>query len=223
MFISQTTNVSVVAFDLDGVLMDTLYGVHQATIELMEEAGVLNPPDFKTFCEEFDMPHEPFHASYGLECTPVLERRFLELLEGYKNLAEPYPGMVQVVKQLQVTGIGLAVISAANHRRVHELLDRFNLRQFFGPVYTDDPCKVRNLITCCRDLGCPPSEFCYIGDRPSDMRDATQAGVIPIGFAADYDFMRPLLKKAGARVVVDDPDEILEQILVPALTIVSVV
>lgn len=208
----RRTNGRGVIFDLDGVVIDSIWSIWRATRDLLDENGVefFCLPSFDEFLGAFSMPNDEFYQSYGLMIPSAkLDRRFLEIIPNYESLIEPYPGMPEVLTAFRQSGFPLAIASAGNPERVMGKLKRFSLTGLFDAVYAGAPNKTVLLKTVCRDLGLVPARTCFVGDIKSDMRDGYAAGLIPIGFAAGYDFMTPILQAAGARQCVHEPEELL--------------
>ncbi|MBI2100741.1 MAG: HAD hydrolase-like protein [Candidatus Vogelbacteria bacterium] len=206
-------NGAAVLFDLDGVVIDSIWSIWMATRDLLEEAGVpfARLPDFRSFLSSFSMPGHHYYRNYGVMASfEELARRFLQIIPLYEAIVEPYSGMPQTIETLRSRGVRTAIVSAGNPERVEQKLARFGLRGLFDAVYADPAGKTASIKDCCAQFNCAPQRTFFVGDLQSDMRDGRAAGVISLGFVADYPFMVPVLTRAGAAVCFREPAELLK-------------
>ncbi|MHC0429585.1 HAD family hydrolase [Streptomyces sp. O3] len=132
--------------------------------------------------------------------------------------ALPTPYADRLIQTWRATGVGLAVASNNSPRVVDRYLrSRGLLDCFTGGVHgrtshprllkPDPDCLHRALAT----LGTPPSEALMIGDTPTDLLAAREAGVAFLGYGRD-DFREKRLRAAGARHVVGSLDLVLDMV-----------
>ncbi len=125
-----------------------------------------------------------------------------------------YPGIADLLDQLTLRGIKMAVLSNKpddfTRRCVAEFLPRWTFSIVLGASKAfppkPDPVGARH-IACTLDM--PPDQFCYLGDTPTDMRTAVGAGMFPVGVLWGFRKAEEL-KAAGARQLISEPRELLE-------------
>jgi phosphoglycolate phosphatase len=152
----------------------------------------------ETLCEEV---FAYYHAAYA---------------RTYRNTRECYKGIPETIAALKRCGYRLAVLSNKQDEYTKGLIEQLLPRDTFEVVMgqTELPTKpspvVPSLIA--GQLGLAPSECAMIGDSDVDIQTAKNAGMAAIGCSWGYRG-RAALEQAGADVVVDEAQELL-QILV---------
>ena len=125
----------------------------------------------------------------------------------------PYKGILELLEQLKVRGIKLAVLSNKPHGQTVDVV-----KQIFGENVFDyvqgqcenlarkpDPSGVWKLL---EEMGISREECLYVGDSEVDVKTAEAAGVQEI--AVTWGFRdRVSLEKAGAMTLIDSPRELL--------------
>ncbi|MBI2097938.1 MAG: HAD family hydrolase [Candidatus Vogelbacteria bacterium] len=190
-----------VFFDLDGVVLDSIGAIWRTTREVLFAVGVPEArlPDVECFLTTFAMPCASFYRAYGVTSSPAeLDDLFFRIIPCYEEVVEPYWGIRPTVERLRTFGFRTAIVSSGRPERIEAKLSKFDLRGLFDAVYAGAAIKTESLRAASADFGLPPERACFVGDLSSDMRDARAAGILPIGFAADYPFMPPVLVTAGA-------------------------
>ena len=208
-------------FDLDGTLVDSLVDIAEAMNECLELLG-LEP-----------RPLGDYRYMVG-EGVPVLCRRALgnthpQLIERLTELAraryrirplrytQPYPGVPELVQRLNSRGVKLAVLS----NKPHELSNRV-VRAFWpnGPFariqgYVEEELRKPDphyVLRICDSLGVHPTQTWLVGDTPTDIETAQRAGAIGVGITWGFR-TRADLEAAGARYIVDRPEEISDKVI----------
>ena len=216
--------LSAVIFDLDGTLLDTLDAIAAAANHVLEQRGrpARQAPSY--------LPHVGYGLNHLLEKTlettnpaelaPAREM-FTEFYAANEGpLTRVYPGIAHTLEPLQEAGIRLGVLSnkpqAATARNVAACLPhiRFDLvrGQREGAAVKPDP---EPALEMARHWGLAPSAVMLVGDSEVDMQTARRAGMVPIGVS--WGFRSPaLLREEGAQQVIDDPEQLLELLELPA-------
>lgn len=208
-----------VLFDLDGTLVDTreliLASFRYALRRVLGR----------------DLPDDVLLAGQG---TPLIEqmRRFdpgraEELTRIYTEfnlrehdaLAREFPGVRELLSDLQEDGVRLAVVTSKRREGALLGLRRFGIAPYLAAaVFMEDTCEhkpspepVREAL---RRLGCPPAHAVMVGDSPYDMQSARAAGVEALGVAwGSHPPAR--LREAGAGAVVRDVSELRSYLWAP--------
>ena len=213
-------------FDMDGTILNTID-------DLADSANVI--------CERYGFPeHTVEEIKYMVgNGIPKLVKRFLPADVGedlYKQiLAEyieyyeahcaiktaPYKGVVECIKKLRAAGVKVAVNTNKVQSAAEDLCkmyfpDAFDCISGSRPGIPPKP-DPTGLYEILKDLSlsteeaCHPGVACFIGDSDVDLKTGIDSGLDFIG--VDWGFRgRTFLLEHGARVVVDDTEE-LEKLL----------
>lgn len=168
-------------FDLDGTLGDTLpicvEGFKLALEPLMGR----------------ELANEEIYSYFGASDEGVVRGlvpdRFDEGIAAYlKNYSElhdrkcprPFEGVREILEYLRDQGIFLAMVTGKGINSARISLDKFGLAEFFPDIAAGSPGGPRKgpCITAIRERhGFGPDEVVYVGDVPSDIKAAREAGV----------------------------------------------
>jgi phosphoglycolate phosphatase len=204
-------------FDLDGTLVDSLRDVAESLNVCLELLGLPTRPidDYRYLVGE-GIPRLCRRA-IG-DTYPHLVPRLAELARAvYRTrvlrYTRPYPGVPQLVHRARTRGIKLGVLSNKPHELTLRVVNAFWPKGRFATAYgyirdeyrKPSPYYLRRI---CAALAVRPADTWVIGDTPTDMATARAAGAVGIGVAWGF---RPRadLEAAGARLVVDRPEELL--------------
>lgn len=125
---------------------------------------------------------------------------FRNEVHGLKTL----PGVRELLEDLKRAGVPIALASCGGNARVHELLFRLRLRDYFAVVVTGDEVtlgKPDPEIFCkaARQMHAHPAESIVFEDSVSGIQGAKAAGMQCVGIADRR--MAPSLMQAGAAYV----------------------
>jgi HAD superfamily hydrolase (TIGR01509 family) len=160
-----------VIFDLDGTLVESGLDFAQMRREMCLPA---NAPLLEAIAE---LPAERAAA-----CRQILDRHE----EAGARRAALFPGVRQVLVELDACGIRRALLTRSSRRLVEPLLTRLRLR--FDPVMTrdDDPIKPDPAVVrhICRQWNLPPHRVALVGDFHFDITCGRLAGARTVLFTA---------------------------------------
>lgn len=214
---SSFTNRRTLVFDLDGTLLNTLLDLANSTNHALQESGMPQ----RTLDEVRRFVGNGVHrlmerAIPEGEANPRFEVCYACFRKYYAkhclDLTQPYPGIEEMLSALHQNGYRLAIVSNKFDLAVKELN-----RHFFPnyiPVAIGERDGVRRkpapdtVLTALSELGSKVSDAIYVGDSEVDLETAVNAKVPCISVAwgfKGFDF----LMQHGARVIVDEPSEIL--------------
>jgi HAD superfamily hydrolase (TIGR01509 family) len=179
-------NYRCVAFDLDGVLVDTEPVFEQAVSELLRDRGLVLTPELA-------------HRMLG---TPTMEA--FEYLRGHFALPEPVaqlanesiqrlfalfdrepppllPGVTELLERLERRGVPVAIATSSHREHVDKVLCPHDLLRCFSFVMTcedvvrgkPDPEIYRKTAS---RFGHPPADMVVLEDSPNGLRSAKGAG-----------------------------------------------
>jgi phosphoglycolate phosphatase len=186
-----------VLFDLDGTLVDTADDFIPVVQQLRADAG--RPA----------MDAERIRATVSNGARALVElaldideghpqfedwrQRLLTLYAGILGRhARPYPGMRELLADLEARGLCWGIATNKPRELTHSLLAQLDLQA--GSVVCPEDVKQRkphpeSLELACRELACAPGEAVYVGDHARDIEAGRGAGLYTI--AAAYGYIEP--------------------------------
>ncbi len=213
---------SLVIFDLDGTLLNTIADLGTATNHALEANGFTTHP----------ISAYPMMVGNGvrklIERALPTENRNEETVtslltdfrafydEHLDDLTKPYPGIEDLLASLTKRGVRIAIASNKYEEAVKRLAARFFpdvpfaavCGQVEGIPTKPDPSIVFRILT---ESPTPKSEVLYVGDSAVDIETARRACVTSVGVTWGF---RPLreLTSAYAEHIATTPDDILDLI-----------
>ncbi|MEE0979066.1 MAG: HAD family hydrolase [Muribaculaceae bacterium] len=210
----------LVIFDLDGTLLNTISDLGQAANHALTRAGY----------PTHTLSSYPFFVGNGVkkllervlpddarteENIERLREYFTEYYDQHKtDHTEPYPGIPELLRNLQDKGVKLAVASNKYDSAVKSLISNYFPYISWAAVegqkpdvpVKPDPSIVFHILS---EIPTPKAEVLYVGDSGVDMETARRACVTSCGVTWGF---RPEseLKKNYAEIIVSNPAEILE-------------
>ena len=209
-----------ILFDLDGTLLDTLADIANATNAALTRLGFpTHPRDaYRYFLGDgMDrlvrraLPEENHDAETLKKCHDAI---IAEYETRWNENTRPYPGMTELLEELDRRGITKAVLSnkpdAFTKKTVEKLLPdcKFEIVRGATP-YTPIKPDPAGAIRIADELGIPPRRFIYIGDTNTDMQTASAAGMFAAGALWGFRTAEEL-SSSGARVLLETPLEVLK-------------
>lgn len=207
-----------VIFDLDGTLLNTIIDLNNSVNDTYKYFG------YDKRNSETQTMSMVGHGMKNLieQCFPKENETFRSealkvFLDNYDKqyalCTKPYQGMVELVNELIEKGIKVGVNSNKNNNYTQHLIE-LNFpginKDFVTGVKPGDKTKPdpTNVNVVIEKMGISPEEVLYVGDSPTDVQTAINAGVKPIGVSWGY---RPKEKimVAGANVVLEKPEDLL--------------
>ncbi len=208
----------VALFDLDGTLSDSAPGIVASLehafvgLELPVPGNLLRSigPPLPVMLEQLGVPvelHDSFIDAYRSRYATI------GLFEN-----ELYEGIADVVSALSANGVALAVATSKPEPYAVRILEYFGLSRLFdviaGATLDGTRGAKADVIAHCLAQRSPVASdrIIMIGDRHHDIRGAAHHGIRAIGVTWGYGD-QPELVAAGARWVVDRPDELVDLIV----------
>ena len=209
--------ISAFIFDMDGTILDTMPDLAIAANEALEQMGF----PARTQAELLELMG--FGGRYLIEqavppsATPEQIRKTFELWRSLYITSDyahttPFPGIIDILKELRSRGAKTAVLSNKFHEGV-QILAKRHFPCLFDVVRGDAPPTPRkpdpaSLLQVLAALDVNPGEAAYIGDTPVDIATARNAKVMAIGVSWGYDKVAPL-PQGDLDAYVHDPVELL--------------
>lgn len=175
-----------VIFDLDGTLGDTLPVCFAAFRRALRKFSDCHHTD-----EEIAALFGPSEEGMIQRLVPdqwqaCLETYLAEYEKESTRNARLFPGIETALRLLSERGILLAIVTGKGAHSAAISLRHLNLAKHFDVVETGSPeggVKPGSIRKILGKWGTPPDEVAYVGDAPSDIEAAREAGVIPLAAA----------------------------------------
>jgi HAD superfamily hydrolase (TIGR01509 family) len=215
---------SVVLFDLDGTLVDTLDSFVFSAKTALLEFGVKPPPDteLKEYVKKpFDTVIGDFVKNISAEKQRGLIEKYIQVYnsEGFL-LAKPMSSAEEVVKKLFLAGTQVGIVTSRMllQASIIPTLKHLGLSKYVGTIITSaevirpKPAPFQHLLALKR-LGASPKQALSIGDSPEDVLGAKSAGIKAVAYTGGFYDKKELLNyKPDA--VIDRLEQVLELIKV---------
>lgn len=208
-----------IIFDLDGTLLNTITDLNNSVNDTYK---------FFNYDKRNSEEETMSYVGHGIrnlikKCFVDKDDTFIdEALEvflnyynyQYCNFTRPYEGVVETVNTLLNKGIKVGVNSNKNNNYTKHLIQiNFpGINQDYvtgvkpGDKTKPDPTNVNSII---EKMNLNKEDILYVGDSPTDVQTAINANLKPIGVSWGFRDKANILK-AGALIVVDKPQELLE-------------
>lgn len=200
-----------ILFDLDGTLTDSGEGIMNCAALALERLGIPLPP--RNALRVFVGP--PLHDTFLKFGVP--EGRVDEAIEIYRSRYvpigkfenTPYPGIRELLEKLRSQGHKLYVATSKPEALSIEILEHFDLAQFFDRICGASVDRSRSskdaVIRYLLDSVDTPEDMVMVGDTVFDVLGAAAHGIKAVGVAWGYGDIREM-QQAGAAAIAEDVD-----------------
>ena len=212
-----------IIFDLDGTLLNTLDDIGSCANRVLKKRGFPGheTSEYRYFIGDGaamliqralpEKNRDPDTVAAGVKEFKALYQKNCDLRTVL------YPGIPELLDELAVRKTKKAVLSNKPHeltvRSVKNLLSKWRFDFVFGQrdhaPRKPDPAGALEIAA---HLDILPSDFLYLGDSSVDMKTAVSAGMFPVGALWGYREEEEL-RENGARMLINNPHEILELIV----------
>ncbi|MGB7409422.1 MAG: HAD hydrolase-like protein [Pontixanthobacter sp.] len=222
-----TIPFSAIGFDLDGTLLDTFRDLGEAVNHALRSGGfeavslesskgmigggaklMLSRAVGAQTADRGGLPEAEFHALYKTMLAFYAENNAVH--------SRPYPGVVEVLDDLAMQGVRMAVVTNKFEAFARDILTKLNLVDRFVTIIGGDtmgkgnakpkPDPVIEARKRCAEAGATGS-FGFVGDSTYDVAAAKAAGVPVI--AAAYGYCDKPPEKLGADAIIATFDELI--------------
>jgi phosphoglycolate phosphatase len=201
-------------FDLDGTLTDSGPGIMNCALLALDHFGIpvssrealrvfVGPPIRDTF-RKFGVPEAEIETA-----VEVFRGRYTTVGK-FENT--PYPGIRELLESLKADGHRLYVATSKPEVTAKEILDKFELSQYFEKICgaamdgsRDDKAQVIAYLLG----GRAPEDVLMVGDTAYDVLGAKAHGIPTVGVAWGYGDTAQMLE-VGAVKIVEKPDGLLQ-------------
>lgn len=207
--------MKTIFFDLDGTLTDPREGIVKCVQHALREMGETVPADEDLLWFIGPPLQESFPRQLGgpersEEAIRIYRERF-STVGMFEN--EVYDGIPKVLETLKNSGFRLFVATSKAHVFASQILDHFNLSQWFDGVFGAElngtrANKTDLLAFALKQTGTDPMQALMIGDREHDIIGAQNNGLSTVGVLYGYGSRREL-EAVQAGNLAKQPDDIL--------------
>lgn len=207
-----------ILFDLDGTLTESGEGIIKSVQYALEKLGMPEPDGEKLIGFIGPPLTEQFMKYTGIDETTarraVTYYRERYSVEGiYEN--RPYPGIPELLEELKKKKYLLAVASSKPERYVTQILDHFNMTEYFDEIVGSEMGGTRTrksevIEETLRRLHMDKrrDEVLMVGDKEHDVYGAREAGIQCVGVAYGYG-TREELEQSRPLTIVDTVEDLL--------------
>ena len=203
-------------FDVDGTILDANQSIRQTMNHVLAEQG--QPVFGKAELEGLiGHPLRDILRTKAKDLAPdALERMALRYREVYNEsgwvLAQPFPGITDLMSQLRREGVALGVVTSKGEEEAEKVFFDLGLGDAVETIVGDDDARPLKpdpapVLEACRRLGVPVARACMVGDTRFDIEAARRAGAFAIGVLWGNGPRESLLE-AGAQALVRDVNEL---------------
>ena len=212
----------LVIFDLDGTLLNTIGDLAEAADHMLALRD-LPRHDYAAYCSfvgngimrlvERALPEELRTAEYVAAARQDFLAYYIDHID---EKTTPYPGIVELLEQLQAAGIRLAVASnkfqSGSEKLIRSFFPEIRFEVVFGQrpevALKPDPAVVEEILAL---TGVAREEVLYVGDSGVDMQTAHAARVRSVGVSWGFR-SRAELEQNDPDYIVDRAEEILRYV-----------
>ncbi|MBA5762733.1 phosphoglycolate phosphatase [Vibrio sp. 404] len=225
------TELKLIAFDLDGTLLDSVPDLAVAADQAVKALG------FSGVTEEQVRDYVGNGADILIgralsqsltinpEFSPELLAKGRELFDDYyeqsgHKLTHLYPAVKETLAELQQAGFTLALVTNKPSKFVPEILAQHDIAKYFADVLGGDAFPERKpnpvaLNWLLEKHGCTADEMLMVGDSKNDILAAKNAGCRSFGLTYGYNHGEPI-SASNPDFVADNIAQLLEVIAVSA-------
>jgi HAD superfamily hydrolase (TIGR01549 family) len=218
---SYPSAVQALIFDLDGTLIDTVYGHVFAWQRALSEVGL--PVDGWRIHRRIGMSGGLFTRALAREIgreltdaeTEAVQRRHGEIFREILPERRPLPGAVELLRALRESGIIHGIATSGRHPEIDRSLEALGVPKDMVVVDRGDVLRAKpepDLFLACQErLGVAIRDCYVIGDAFWDLLAARRAGMLNVGLLSGG-YGEDELRAAGAFRVYRDAAELLDSL-----------
>jgi len=209
--------VRALIFDLDGTLVDTVYGHVLTWQRALEEAGL--PIEGWKIHRRIGMSGGLFARAVAREVgrpidadqAEAIQRRHGELFRELLPVRRSLPGAVELLAELREANVAHGIATSGRRPEIDASLEALGVGPETVVIERGDVVRAKPepdlFITCAERLGVPAPESYVVGDAVWDLLAARRAGMLSVGLLSGG-YGEDELTRAGAFRVYRDPDEL---------------
>jgi phosphoglycolate phosphatase len=195
----------VILFDFDGVIVNSCRLSWEINKEWMSDITYGEIQDWaegNVYDKKLRDESNDDHVFYYFE---QYSKRVIQLV--------PVEGMDRVIKDLDLQGYKLIIVSSADENSIKDFLKKYDLKKYFTEILGKNfnPSKVEKIKIVCEKYKIKPEETLLVTDSVGDIKEAHEAKTKAIGVIWGL-HERERLEKNGSDFIAESPNDILEGI-----------
>lgn len=205
-------NIKVLLFDIDGTVLDTTEFIIQATEYALASLGY-NVPERSVIHSVVGVPFPDYYIQLAGEDKNIekLIEKHREFQYANFNLAKPFPGAIETLKNLKDKGYKLAAVTSRSKKTSHQTLIDNGIFDFFDTIISfedasglkPDPAP---LLKALENLNEKAENAVMIGDSHLDIEAGINAKTKTI--RAGYGFHKDNLHNPEPDFIIDDINDL---------------
>ncbi|KOO02639.1 phosphoglycolate phosphatase [Vibrio nereis] len=204
----MSNNIKLIAFDLDGTLLDSVPDLAVAADQAVQALGYpgVSEEKVRDYVGNGADVLVGRALSQSMTIDPALSSELLvkarELFDDFYDksghkLSHLYPAVKETLSELQQAGFTLALVTNKPSKFVPEILEQHGIDKFFVDVLGGDafPEKKPNPVALnwlMEKHNCQPQEMLMVGDSKNDILAAKNAGCYSFGLTYGYNHGEPI-------------------------------
>lgn len=202
------SKIQAVVFDWSGTVSDDRRLVYEANMLIWDHFNIPRIP-FEEFIPQVEMTVEAMAKKFKIPAEPrQIARLYQEGLATLKRggtVPTPYPGALEILKEMTEQGVRLAVLSSHPQNHLQIEAEEFGFTPLLARLFGSSTDKVQGLREVLDALGIlDPSGAVFVGDTVFDVQSAKAVGARSIAVSHGYHTRKRL---AG-----EHPDLVLQNI-----------
>jgi len=211
--------VRLVVFDCDGTLVDSQHNICAAMRASFEDGGLDAPDDAAirrivglSLAEAVETLSPEISNEESIVVQRSYKTNFMQLRQQPEYSEPLFPGIRQVLTDLDAAGFLLAVATGKTQRGLRATLAHHDLGSAFVSLQTADdapgkphPGMMEQAMT---DAGAEPGATVLVGDTVFDMTMARNAGASGVGVSWGYHAVDEL-RQSGAHEIIDRCEQLV--------------
>ena len=216
---TDTIEFHAILFDLDGTLLDTLADIAGAANAALKLLGFPTHPieSYRRFVGDGAgclarrvLPEDHQDDETVERCREIIAAEYAKC---WADNTKPYPGVPELLAELQARGVPMAVLSNKPHDSTRTVVEGYFPDCHFQVVrgalpsvpIKPDPAAALQIA---EELDILPGRFVYLGDTDTDMQTAVAAGMFPAGALWGFRTAEELTAN-GAKTLLKTPQEVV--------------
>lgn len=196
----------MVIFDWDGTIIDSVNNLYSGVCGVFCMAGI-KPPSLAEYARALGSPYTDFFRRYGVTASnEQIWSWYLSATDG--KTAELFWDVPKTLNTLRMMDVQMAIVSGQRTEAITNYQDFQSISKFFVSVSGYHEEKRDAILKTFGVFQVPGWRVLYVGDFCADMRDARQAGVVPVGITRGH-ATKGYLIDAGATFCIEHLKELI--------------
>lgn len=199
----------MVIFDWNGTLIDDI-PIWYDSVEKIFELHDISPPSIGDYFRKLETvkSYTEIYNSLGINLSKEgLDQIYQKEYQEHLQEIRLSPGVKETLNILKQKRAVLGIITMQLGSLFDPVFLRLNLKKYFKEVIVEARGKSNIILHLCALERIRPENCYYVGDSPSDIRQAKKAGVKSIAYLSDY-IPKDLILKAEPDFVISNFEEL---------------